>query len=120
MHDVCVCVFECVCGGGGAYFHLKCRFSSWLSVTFCFCLFVCVEVLHPRQQFFSHVGMEPTLPGFNQNCSELMCLAQGHNTAMPVGIEPRTSQFRVRHSTNMPPFSLLWQLARHALNYDSH
>ena len=34
--------------------------------------------------------MEPTLPGFNQYCSELMCLAQGHNTVTPVGIEPRT------------------------------
>ena len=38
------------------------------------------------------------LPGFNQYCRELMCLAQGHNTMTPVGIEPRTSRFRVRRS----------------------
>ena len=43
------------------------------------------------QHFFSHVGTAPTLPGFNQYCRELMCLAQGHNTVMPVGIESRTS-----------------------------
>ena len=34
-----------------------------------FCLFV-----------MRHVRTEPTLPGFNQYCRELMCLAQGHNT----------------------------------------
>ena len=28
-----------------------------------------------------------------------MCLAQGHNTVTPVGIEPRTSRFGVRRST---------------------
>ena len=27
--------------------------------------FVCIEAYCPSQQFFSHVGMEPTLPGFN-------------------------------------------------------
>ena len=26
-------------------------------------VFVCVEVLRPSQQFFSHVGTEPPLPG---------------------------------------------------------
>ena len=26
-------------------------------------LFVCVEALRPSQQFFSHVGTEPPLPG---------------------------------------------------------
>ena len=35
-----------------------------------------------------------------------MCLAQGHNTVTPVGIEPRTSRFGVRRSTTMPPRSL--------------
>ena len=44
------------------------------------------------QQFFSHAGTEPSLPGFNQYCRELMCLAEGHNTVTPVGIEPRTSR----------------------------
>ena len=55
------------------------------------------------QQFFSHVGTEPTLPGFNQYCRELMCLAQGHSPVTPVGIEPRTSRFGVRRSTTTPP-----------------
>ena len=59
------------------------------------------EALRPSQQFFSHVGTEPTLPGFNQYCRELMCLAQGHNTVPPVGIEPRTSRFGVRCSTTI-------------------
>ena len=58
-------------------------------------LFVCTEAYHPRQQVFSQVGTEPTLPGFNQYFRELMCLAQGRNTVTPVGIEPRTSRFRV-------------------------
>ena len=53
-------------------------------------LFV-LRLKHPSQQFFSHVVMEPMLPGFNQYCRELMCLAQGHNTVPPVGIKPRTS-----------------------------
>ena len=30
------------------------------------CLFVWVEALHPSQQFFSHVGTEPPLPGYYQ------------------------------------------------------
>ena len=33
------------------------------------------------------------VPVFNQNCRELMCLAQGHNMVPLVGIEPRTSRF---------------------------
>ena len=54
-------------------------------------MFVWVEAEHPSQQFFSHVGTKPTLPGFNQYCRELMCLAQELNTVLLVGIEPRTS-----------------------------
>ena len=37
-----------------------------------------------------------------------MCLAHRHNTVLPVGIEPRTSRFRVWCSTTMPPCSLIW------------
>ena len=33
------------------------------------------------------------LPGFNQYCRELMCIAQGHNMVPLVGIEPGTSRF---------------------------
>ena len=64
----------------------------------------------PVNNFLSHVGTEPTLPGFNQYCRELMCLALGHNTVLPVGIEPRTSRFRVRRSTTSPPHSLMVKL----------
>ena len=38
-----------------------------------------IVALYRGVQFFSHVRMDPTLPGFNQYCRELMCLAQGHN-----------------------------------------
>ena len=31
-----------------------------------FCLIVSVEALRPSQQFFSHVGTEPSLPGYYQ------------------------------------------------------
>ena len=48
-------------------------------------LFVSIEASRPSQQFFSHGGTEPTLPGFNQYCRELMCLVQGHNTVPPLG-----------------------------------
>ena len=44
-------------------------------------LFVCVEVQSPSQQYFSHVGMEPT-------ASWVKCLALGQNMA-EVGFEPR-------------------------------
>ena len=46
------------------------------------------------------------LPGFNQHCRELMCLAQGHNMVLRMGIEPRTSRFGVGRSTTTPPCSL--------------
>ena len=39
-----------------------------------------------------------------------MCLAQGHNTVTPVGIEPRTPGFGARHSTTTPPRSLFFNL----------
>ena len=49
--------------------------------------FVCVKVKRPSQQFFSYVGTEPLLSGYNQYFSEVKCLAQGHNKA-EVGFEP--------------------------------
>ena len=57
-----------------------------------------IVALYRGVQFFSHVRMDPTLPGFNQYCRELMCLAQGHNKVTHVGIETRTSLFGVPHS----------------------
>ena len=58
-----------------------------------------------QSTIFQSCWKEPTLPGFNQYCRELMCLAQGHNMVMPVRIELRTSGFGVRCSTTMPPRS---------------
>ena len=46
----------------------------------------CFKALCPSQQFFSHVGTEPTLPGFSQYCRELI-----HNTVPFVGVEPKIS-----------------------------
>ena len=42
------------------------------------CLFVCVEVERPSQQFFSHVGTEPPLSGYYQYFQGVKCLAQGN------------------------------------------
>ena len=61
-----------------------------------------IVALYRGVQFFSHARMDPTLPGFNQYCRELMCLAQGHNKVTHVGIETRTSLFGVPHSTTTP------------------
>ena len=36
-----------------------------------------------------------------------MCLAQGHNTVTPMGIETRTPRFGVQCSTTTPPGSLI-------------
>ena len=72
--------------------------SNHLQQITIFNLYHCLFVLRlniPVNNFFSHVGTEPTLPGLNQYCRELMCLAQGHNTVPLVGIEPRTSLFGV-------------------------
>ena len=38
-------------------------YVTWRDFLFV-CLFVCIEYKHPSQQFFSYVGMEPTLSGF--------------------------------------------------------
>ena len=35
-----------------------------------------IVALYRGVQFFSHVRIDPTLPGFNQYCRELMCLTQ--------------------------------------------
>ena len=54
-------------------------FKLWYH-TEAFC-FVCVEVKHPSQQFFSYVGTESQLPGYYQYFRGVKCVAQGHNTA---------------------------------------
>ena len=47
------------------------------------CLFVWVEALRPSQQFFSHVGMEPPLPGHYQYFSGGKCLLLKDTTRRP-------------------------------------
>ena len=48
-----------------------------------FC-FVCVDALHPIQQFFSHVGTFSCHLRLNQYHAEYKkCLAEGHNTVLP-------------------------------------
>ena len=57
-----------------------------------------VKVKRPGQQFFSHVGTEPPLPGYLPALwGNLKCLAQGHYTAI-VGFKPLTSSSGVRRS----------------------
>ena len=72
-----------------------------------FCLFV-LRLKSSQSTIFQSCRdrAKLTLPQYNQYCRELMCLAQGHNTKTPVGIEPRTSRFGVRCSTITPPRSL--------------
>ena len=43
-----------------------------------------------------------------------MCLAQGHNSMMPVRLEPATPLSRVKHSTTEPLHSLM-QYSKHFL-----
>ena len=43
-------------------------------------LFVCVDTLHPSQQFFSHVGMFSPSSCVGPVLSRGYCLAQGHYT----------------------------------------
>ena len=74
-------------------------FLSCRSVSYFHFVFVCVEVQRPSQQFFSHVGTEPLLPGYYRYFQGVKCLAQGHNMAEE-GLEPPTSR-----SANALPFS---------------
>ena len=56
-------------------------------------LIICLFVLRLNvsvNNFFSHVGMEPPLPGYYQYFRGVKCLAQGHST-VEVGFEPLTS-----------------------------
>ena len=77
-------------------------FGDPLSMVVIVCLFVCVDAERPSQQFFSHVGTEPPLSGYNQYFSESECVfSERHNTA-EVGIEPPTFRSGVRDSTTRP------------------
>ena len=50
-------------------------------------MFVCVDALHPSQQFFSHVGMFSCLHELTSTKGRIKCLAQGHNTVRIVSLE---------------------------------
>ena len=41
-----------------------------------------------------------------------MCLAQGHNTVMPVRLEPATAQSPVKHTTTKPLRSQAYQMTQ--------
>ena len=57
----------------------------------------------PVNNFSVISGWSDPFLGSNQYSGVLMCLAQGHNTVQPVGIEPRTSPFTVKcHTTTSP------------------
>ena len=45
--------------------------------------------------------------GWTSNKLGLMCLAQGHNTVMPVSAKPAAPRSRVKHSTTEPLRSLI-------------
>ena len=65
-----------------------------------FCLFVCVQVIRPSQQFFSNFGTEPLFSGYYQYFSG----SKVHNTA-EVGFEPPASRSGVRRCITEPPRS---------------
>ena len=58
-----------------------CKFVC--SIFALFCLFVWVEALHPSQQFFSHVGTEPPLPGYYQYFLGGKCILLKDTTRRP-------------------------------------
>ena len=78
---------------------------TWITFTMLVLFVLMLNV--PANNFFSHVGTEPPLPGYCQYISWSKCFfAQGHNTA-EVGIIPPTSRSGVRDSTTRPPRPLL-------------
>ena len=63
-------------------------------------LFVLRIIVSDSQQFFSRVGMEPTLPGFNQYC-RVYCSSTQHGAICG----DRAHDLSIRCSTTMPPRS---------------
>ena len=74
---------------------------SMLWNPFSFCLFVLMFNV-PVNSFSVMSGRSHRFLGFNKYTTQLMCLAQGHNTVTLVGIEAWTSRFGVQRSTTMP------------------
>ena len=54
--------YICVCIATAVNLNIQVQMNQW-KIVWLQVLFVCVEALRPSQQFFSHVGTEPTLPG---------------------------------------------------------
>ena len=66
--------------------------------------FICLFVLRfnsPVNNLSVMLGWSHCFLGLNQYCEELMCLAQGHNMELPVGIEPRSSML-YHYATTLP------------------
>ena len=72
---------------------------------FC-CLFVWFDSLRPINNLSVMKGR--VFLGWTSTKLGLMCLAQGHNTVMPVRLEPAAPRSRVKHSTTEPLPSLYW------------
>ena len=63
--------------------------------------FVClIWFFTSNQQSFSYIGTG--LPGLNQYLARINVPAQGHNTVIPMRLEPATPGSRVKHSTTEP------------------
>ena len=53
-------------------------------------LFVCIETLHPSQQFSVMLGHLSVFLCWTSTQHRIKCLAQGHNTVIPVSLELMT------------------------------
>ena len=62
-----------------------------------------VEALRPSQQFFSHVGAEPALPGYYQYFLGGECILLKEKHGDPSEDRTPTSRFGIRRSTTRPP-----------------
>ena len=80
-----------------------CYISPGSSGTICsqsVCLFVCVDAYCPSQEFFSHIGTVPPLPGYYQYfLGSKSVFAQGHNTAEEMSLCSRTQHGGGKYQT---------------------
>ena len=58
---------------------LVCPIQAYKTLGICI---VCIEVLRPRKQYYGHVRIEPSLPGYQPVLWGVndLCFAHGHNT----------------------------------------
>ena len=72
---------------------------------FLFCSFLFDLILYIKVTFFQ--SCRDRSPWVEPVLSRAKCLAQGHNLAPPVRLEPATPQSQVKNSTTEPPSSSL-------------